>query len=446
MITPAIRVVGLGKKYRLGRPAERYRTLRDTIAAAARGAAGKMARKFLKSGRPDGVPPTSGAGEIWALRDVSFDVLPGQVVGVIGRNGAGKSTLLKILSQITYPTEGYAEIHGRVGSLLEVGTGFHPELTGRENIYLSGAIHGMTRTEISRRFDEIVEFSEIGRFLDTPVKRYSSGMYVRLAFAVAAHLEPEILLVDEVLAVGDVSFQRKCLGKMTNVARGGRTVVFVSHNLAAVERLCDRCLWLSGGNLVQEGPPGAVIQAYLAHEQREAWEWRRTGTVPSHPYVRRVALRNADGTIPKILTLRSALRLDIECVVPARCGNVRLSVAISGSLGEPLFSSHPVEDGQPYPVEKGIHSYSVTMPPDIFLAQRYGVSVSLYEPNTFADHCPYVLVFDVHAVESRDPTGSVRHQGVLHIPLRWMHRVEEFEGNEQGVQRRQDLPPEGGIN
>ena len=206
----------------------------------------------------------TGASEMWALNDVSFEVAPGEVLGVIGRNGAGKSTLLKVLSRITEPTTGRVELYGRVGSLLEVGTGFHPELTGRENIFLSGAIMGMRRAEIARKFDQIVAFAEIDQFVDTPVKRYSSGMYVRLAFAVAAHLDPEILLVDEVLAVGDAAFQKKCLGKMGEVAREGRTVLFVSHNPAAIEALCDGCIMFMGGRLAGRGTPLEVLSQYVA--------------------------------------------------------------------------------------------------------------------------------------------------------------------------------------
>jgi lipopolysaccharide transport system ATP-binding protein len=206
--------------------------------------------------------------EFWALKDVSFDVKRGEVMGIVGRNGAGKTTLLKILSRITEPSEGRVTIRGRVASLLEVGTGFNPELTGRENIYLNGAILGMTRAEIKRKFDEIVTFAEVEKFLDTPVKRYSSGMYVRLAFAVAAHLEPEILVIDEVLAVGDIEFQKKCLGKMSQVASGGRTILFVSHNIAAIETICPRSIYLSSGALVADGPTKKVIPLYL--EQRRA--------------------------------------------------------------------------------------------------------------------------------------------------------------------------------
>jgi lipopolysaccharide transport system ATP-binding protein len=247
----AIRVSNLSKQYRLGGPQEPYHTLRDAIVNSLKA----PLKVFHKN------PPVEG---FWALKDVSFDVERGEVVGIIGRNGAGKSTLLKILSRITSPTEGTVELHGRVGSLLEVGTGFHPELTGRENIYLSGSILGMKRREIDAKLDEIVKFSEIEKFLDTPVKRYSSGMYVRLAFAVAAHLEPEILLVDEVLAVGDAAFQKKCLGKMGEVAKEGRTVFFVSHNMNAIEQLCTYCILIEKGTIKEKGSNvSQIIKFYL---------------------------------------------------------------------------------------------------------------------------------------------------------------------------------------
>jgi len=262
----AIRAERLAKRYRLGQRAERYRTFRDAITRAA--------RSFLRQ-----LHSTSGGlrqrenqrrDQIWALQDVSFEIRHGEVVGVIGANGAGKTTLLKILSRITEPTEGYAEIHGRVGSLLEVGTGFHPELNGRENIYLNGAILGMRRPEIDRKLDEIVSFAGVEQFLDTPVKHYSTGMYLRLAFAVAAHLEPEILLVDEVLAVGDSGFQRKCLGKMDEVARGGRAVLFVSHNLAALRSLCTRGMVLDHGRLTYLGAIEKAIYEYMHADQVES--------------------------------------------------------------------------------------------------------------------------------------------------------------------------------
>jgi lipopolysaccharide transport system ATP-binding protein len=258
MANLAIRVEGVGKQFRLGEARTRFPTLRDALTASAR-RAGAMIFSPLRSFRERTRPET-----FWALRNVSFEVAEGEVVGIIGGNGAGKSTLLKILSRITEPTEGRVEIHGRVGSLLEVGTGFHPELSGRENTFLNGAILGMTRQEIARKFDEIVAFAEVERFIDTPVKHYSSGMYLRLAFAVAAHLEPEILIVDEVLAVGDASFQKKCLGKMGDVARQGRTVLFVSHNMDAIQRLCTHCLMLEHGQVTAEGPTAAVVSRYLS--------------------------------------------------------------------------------------------------------------------------------------------------------------------------------------
>jgi lipopolysaccharide transport system ATP-binding protein len=257
MSASAIRVERLGKRYQIGGPREAYGTLRDSIAAAV-----QIPFQMLRGQR---VQPQ----EFWALKDVSFEVGQGDVLGVIGRNGAGKSTLLKILSKVTYPTSGRAEIYGRVGSLLEVGTGFHLELTGRENIFLNGAVLGMKRAEIQRKFDEVVAFAETEQFLDVPVKRYSSGMYMRLAFAVAAHLEPEILIVDEVLAVGDAAFQKKCLGKMRTVAREGRTVIFVSHNMAAIRALCSSAIVLDGGSIVCGGSLPDCISFYNERNSQE---------------------------------------------------------------------------------------------------------------------------------------------------------------------------------
>ena len=267
----AIRCQGLSKRYRIGEQ-ERYKALRDVITDAAAAPLRRLRSAISHSngnGNSQSASRNPQAAYIWALDDVSFEVKRGKVVGIIGRNGAGKSTLLKILSRITKPTRGTAEIHGRVGSLLEVGTGFHPELTGRENIYLNGAILGMRKTEIDGKFDEIVAFAEVEEFIDTPVKRYSSGMHVRLAFAVAAHMQPEILLVDEVLAVGDAAFQRKCLGKMGEVARGGRTVLLVSHNMGALRGLCTEVAWIDRGRIVRTGPP-EVIDQYMGTMNQQA--------------------------------------------------------------------------------------------------------------------------------------------------------------------------------
>jgi lipopolysaccharide transport system ATP-binding protein len=260
---PIIKVENLSKRYRIGARSESYATLREALSGAV-----KAPLNRLRGSNGHGAQQTK-----WALRDVGFEVEPGEVIGIIGRNGAGKSTLLKVLSRITEPTTGRVELYGRVGSLLEVGTGFHPELTGRENVFLNGSIIGMSRREIAEKFDEIVAFAEVEQYIDTPVKRYSSGMQVRLAFAVAAHLEPEILVVDEVLAVGDAAFQRKCLGKMGAVARQGRTVLFVSHDLAAVGQLCERVMLLSDGRLALNGEPARVIDAYVAQSYGDTTSW-----------------------------------------------------------------------------------------------------------------------------------------------------------------------------
>jgi len=300
----AIRVENLGKLYRIGRR-ERYYTLRDVLArsfAAPFRCLMPIAKSKFRNSKltnPQSAIRNPQSEFIWALKDVSFEIKQGEVVGVIGRNGAGKSTLLKILSRITEPTEGYAEIHGRVGSLLEVGTGFHPELTGRENIYLNGAILGMKKREIERKFDEIVAFAEVEKFIDTPVKHYSSGMYVRLAFAVAAHLEPEILLVDEVLAVGDAAFQKKCLGKMGDVAKEGRTVLFVSHNMGAISSLCNKTIYLADGQIRATGPTEKIVTDYLSEvfqDRIESLEQARLAGYGQHVRLSDVRLLSNDGS------------------------------------------------------------------------------------------------------------------------------------------------------
>jgi lipopolysaccharide transport system ATP-binding protein len=254
-----IRAEGLSKLYHIGEKQEKYQTLRDTVTKTALRPARAVRSMFKRKG---GNGNADSVKSIWALKDISFEVKRGEVLGVMGRNGAGKSTLLKILSRITEPTSGHADLNGRVGSLLEVGTGFHPELTGRENLYLNGAILGMKRAEIEKKFDSIIDFAEISKFVDTPVKHYSSGMYLRLAFAVAAHLNPEILLVDEVLAVGDAEFQKKCIGKMKDVAHSGRTILFVSHNMEALLSLCTSCIVVSGGQLAYQGLPEEAVRFY----------------------------------------------------------------------------------------------------------------------------------------------------------------------------------------
>ena len=326
----AIRVEQLGKRYRIGER-ETYRALRDTLTNAV-----TAPLRRLRSGDRSRADNT-----IWALRDVSLDVGRGEVLGVIGHNGAGKSTLLKILSRITEPTEGRAEVHGRVGSLLEVGTGFHPELTGRKNIFLNGAILGMKRAEIARRFDEMVAFAGVERFIDTPVKRYSSGMYLRLAFAVAAHLEPEILLVDEVLAVGDAAFQKKCLGRMSEVAREGRTVLFVSHNLPSVENLCQKVVIIDGGRLVMEGDPVSCIAAYLGSRSEPTSGVDLSGIPRLDPRLQavytRLELRADDGTPVSSVGSGEALEFHLSYAADRDIVNPSFGIIISNGMGMPLF-------------------------------------------------------------------------------------------------------------
>jgi lipopolysaccharide transport system ATP-binding protein len=308
----AINIENLGKQYHIGGPQEKYSMLRDKITDALT-APLRRAGKLLRG-------QATGAAEldeiIWALKDVSFSVKRGEVVGIIGRNGAGKSTLLKILSRITEPTTGFADIYGRVGSLLEVGTGFHQELTGRENIYLNGAILGMKRAEIDRKFDEMVAFSEVEKFMDTPVKHYSSGMQVRLAFAVAAHLEPEILIIDEVLAVGDARFQKKCLNKMEDVGQEGRTVLFVSHNMGAVTRLCERVILLDEGRIIQDGHPPEVVSSYLniGRDTTAAREWSDPENAPGGEVARLHAVRvmTEDNQVSETVDIRRPVKLEME--------------------------------------------------------------------------------------------------------------------------------------
>jgi lipopolysaccharide transport system ATP-binding protein len=312
MSDTSIRVEGLSKQYRIGGKRDQHKTLRDTLTdvlASPFRRAGELLRGQAKSA--DKIDET-----IWALKDVSFEIKPGEIVGIIGRNGAGKSTLLKILSRITEPTTGFADIHGRVGSLLEVGTGFHPELTGRENIYLNGAILGMKREEIVRKFDEIVAFAEIEKFIDTPVKHYSSGMYLRLAFAVAAHLEPEILVVDEVLAVGDARFQKKCMNKMQGVGKQGRTIFFVSHNMPAITRLCKRVILLDEGHLMRDGLPHRVVAAYLNSGlgTTAAREWADPARAPAGEVarLRAVRVRTEEGQIIEMMDIRRPVAIEME--------------------------------------------------------------------------------------------------------------------------------------
>jgi lipopolysaccharide transport system ATP-binding protein len=372
MSSPVIKVENLSKQYRLG-AAQGYKTFREAIANITKAPLHRLKQVFGNSDNDDNPMPhalgslQSPDGDlIWALKDVSFDVKQGEVVGIIGRNGAGKSTLLKILSRITEPTKGRVELKGRVGSLLEVGTGFHPELTGHENIYLYGAILGMDRWEVTRKFDEIVAFAEIEKFVETPVKRYSSGMYMRLAFAVAAHLEPEILLVDEVLAVGDVAFQKKCLGKMGDVSKEGRTVFFVSHNMAAVSRLCDRSLLLDQGKVLNDGPSEKVIATYLRTGIgiTAKREWQIIEKAPGNESVRVLSLRVVDTDLKTSdsVDIRKPVGIEIIFDVLEQKSPFIPQIALYNDRGVHLFNAIDTNSIWERPCKKGRYVSTAWIP------------------------------------------------------------------------------------
>lgn len=380
-----IRAEKLGKKYVIGHEAarERYTALRDVIGRRAKALA--RTTSDLLHGRA--VVAGDSTEEFWALKNVDFEVRRGEIVGVIGRNGAGKSTLLKILSRITEPTSGQVEIRGRVASLLEVGTGFHPELTGRENIYLNGAILGMARAEIRRKFDEIVAFAEVEKFLDTPVKRYSSGMYVRLAFAVAAHLEPEILLVDEVLAVGDAEFQRKCLGKIGEVSRReGRTVFYVSHNLASIQALCGRCLLIRSGVIGSDGLADIVVRQYMSDvrltQNANTIEMSVTSELKS-AYVESIEILDSDGKPNNDVRTWDDIRLRVNFFSESDLRRGSVVIRVSDLDGRPilLFSTQP-DRGFPLKFNKGRNSIDCVIRRLPLAAGTFFIGAGLAIPNT----------------------------------------------------------------
>lgn len=397
-----IKVENLGKKYVIGhQKPERYLALRDVLTDGAK-------RLFNFGRRNASLDDTK--EDFWALKEVSFEIKEGERLGIIGRNGAGKSTLLKVLSRITEPTVGRISIKGRVASLLEVGTGFHPELTGRENIFLNGAVLGMRRREIMRKFDEIVAFSEVERFLDTPVKRYSSGMYVRLAFAVAAHLEPEILVVDEVLAVGDLQFQQKCLGKMENVSREGRTVLFVSHNMEAIQRLCSRSVLLSGGKIVSDGPTPEVIHKYMQIGPSETGEklWSELKSAPGDEAVRlrSVRIKDRTGKVATSFDVRDPIYIELAYQVLQDWHMLDAELFLTNDKGHAILFSMDNNDspwtGKDRP--PGLYHSTCQVPGD-FLNEGHIFVTAAVSTNPYNCHAVArdVLRFDVK--DSLDPEG-----------------------------------------
>ncbi len=435
----AIRVCELSKRYQLGQR-EPYKTLRETLSRAA-SAPFRHARSAIQ--RVNGHPAGDTTKFIWALRDVSFEVKKGEVVGIIGRNGSGKSTLLKILSRITEPTEGRAEIHGRVGSLLEVGTGFHPELTGRENIYLNGAVLGMRRAQIDRRFDEIVAFAEVDKFLDTPVKRYSSGMYLRLAFAVAAHLEPEILLIDEVLAVGDAAFQKKCLGRMADVTKEGRTVLFVSHNMPAMQRLCERVILLNEGKIVMAGSAERVVAAHLQSGLAIAPErvWHTIHEAPGDDVVRlrAVRVRNEDGTVLERVDIRRPIGIEVEYWNLCPVTRPTISLQFRDEQGTILFTSfdfnNPDWAKRSRLEEPGLVKAICWIPRNFLAEGRHFVQVSITHVSPVAlDHVVERDAVSFETIDRCDGDGvrgsyTLKVQGVVRPMLEWDIRLSPMQAD-----------------
>lgn len=419
MSDAVVRVRDVGKEYRLGGRKSPYKTIRETLYEPFRQPARAVKRLF--SG---GTPPET----FWALRDVDFDVAAGEVVGIIGRNGAGKSTLLKILARITEPTLGEVRIRGRVRPLLEVGTGFHPELTGRENILMNGAILGMRRAEILRRFDEIVAFAEVEQFVDTAVKHYSSGMYLRLAFAVAAHLEPEILIVDEILAVGDEAFQRKCLGKMGDVGEAGRTVLFVSHNLQAVNTLCTRTILLDRGRVAATGATADVVATYVASGREaagcESKEWNELNGAPGNSRIRvravRVVPENVDPSRGIIMDTPLRIEIDYWNLVPDTA--VDVDVELFTTEGQAVLETHASDEPgwQPTLFSRGLFRSVCRIPGNLLNRGEYRLRVLFLDtsPAKLFDY-PWAAVFTVQDLTVRRVAWYGRFKGVIHPLLHW---------------------------
>ncbi|MCI0607235.1 polysaccharide ABC transporter ATP-binding protein [bacterium] len=363
---------------------------------------------------------------LWALRNVSFDVKHGEVVGIIGRNGAGKSTLLRIISRITRPTSGRAILEGRVASLLEVGTGFHLELTGRENVYLNATILGMAKKEVDRKFDEIVQFSGIEKFIDTPFKHYSSGMKVRLGFSVAAHLEAEILLVDEVLAVGDLAFQKKCIGTMQRISSEGRTVLFVSHDMAAVERLCQKCILLEQGQVSHTGPTADVISSYVGLDNKATLEWIRSEPPPDHSYIERVTMIDYDGVPLTRVSSSDNVGVEIQCIVPKYDAGQKLRIAVADSHDSPIFVTAPIDHQVPYPADPGLYRYRVFFPKAIFMPRRYVISVSLWSSRVWSDVVSRALIVDIEAGASITNVEGKARRGLVQLLCQWECSSDKF--------------------
>ncbi|MBI1745039.1 MAG: ABC transporter ATP-binding protein [Acidobacteria bacterium] len=423
-----IKVADLGKRYSIKSIDQRYRTLREAISKVC--AFPRRKRASIAFPKENGI--------VWALREVGLEVQPGEVLGIIGRNGAGKSTLLKILSRITEPTTGRIDIGGRVGSLLEVGTGFHPELSGRENIYLNGSILGMRKAEIDRKFDAMVAFAEVEKFIDTPVKHYSSGMYVRLAFSVAAHLEPEILLVDEVLAVGDAAFQKKCLGKMGDVSKEGRTVLFVSHNMQAIRSLCHRCCLLEAGQLVFSGNVIDGINRYLSDvgqdlpEQVDISAFRRPNQIVDSPLqILSIRIKGENGQA----LIKSGYPLEIEmtfrCVEPL--DEVVFGFSIHTMDNIRVLECRSTDTYAPIHVSAaGEYLMRGRIPQNLLSPGLYALAVGARSASKGLDYVPDALLFEIHSVEQYESLWLEAPSGLVRLPSEWAVPCDGVIGQKRG--------------
>lgn len=424
MDKPIIEVNNISKKYTLSHR-EPYETFRDTITGLA-----KKPFRLLRGGTK------IKKEEFWALKDVSFTVNQGERIGIIGRNGAGKSTLLKILSQITYPNSGQVTLRGRIASLLEVGTGFHPELTGRENIYLNGSILGMKQLEIKKRFEEIVAFSEVEKFLDTPVKRYSSGMYVRLAFAVAAHLEPEILLVDEVLAVGDMQFQKKCLGKMEDVARGGRTILFVSHNMMAIQQLCDRCILLDKGKIIRIGDAQKVIKSYLSSQIKTNSSFEQPADRMKKMNLRKVYLVTEKGVSINHVAYDQDIVIRIEYEVNQKVNNCLVWIFLRTTDGIITLCSADYDLHQQLRGKRltGYYQTDLTIPKKWLNTGSYDIIVGINSNNSPIEIYDYIETIRFEIIDNGTSPRAIFNEsarkGVLQPFLDWKTiKIKNYETN-----------------
>ena len=417
-----IKAENLGKMYTIGHQAERggYTALRDVLVQNARTLWNKT--KDMATGKP--VIQGDTMEEVWALKDVSFEIRRGEAVGIIGRNGAGKSTLLKILSRITEPSTGRVTIKGRVASLLEVGTGFHPELSGRENIYLNGTILGMTRAEIKRKFDEIVAFAEVEKYLDTPVKRYSSGMYVRLAFAVASHLEPEILVVDEVLSVGDAQFQKKCLGKMSNIATQGRTVLFVSHNMAAIRALCNRCLLLEHGELALQDETAVVVNKYLGGraDNKNCQEWESPDDAPGNEHVRLKKISASPLSDEVVMSIDTGVKINALFYNLKDNANIDFTIYLVNNEGTMLFESGCIIS-QNRDSRRGLYHVEGFIPPHLLNAGNYKINILFGLDQRYPIYrLDDALSFDLENTATGRGSNMSRAPGVIRPMLQWTVR------------------------